>query len=77
VTLKYSDTEYTQVIVGGKDIVLSKTSPPYRVVEIGKDYVIIDQMKNWGIAKLFLTGNGFYVEVNVGEFTYRDYFTRM
>jgi hypothetical protein len=77
VTLKYSDTEYTQVIVGGKDIVLSKTSPPYRVVEIGGDYVIIDQLQNGGKVKLFLERNSFYVEVKVGEFTYRDYFTRM
>jgi hypothetical protein len=26
---------------------------------------------------LFLAGNSFYVEVKVGEFTYRDYFTKM
>jgi hypothetical protein len=34
-------------------------------------------MKNGGIGKLFLSGNSFYVKVKAGEFTYRDYFTRM
>jgi hypothetical protein len=58
-------------------MVLSKESFPYRIVEAGKDYVIVDQMKNGGVSKFFLAGNGFYVEVKVGEFTYRDYFTRM
>jgi hypothetical protein len=50
---------------------------PYRIVEVGKDYVIVDQLKNGGISRLFLSENAFYVEVKVGEFTYRDYFTRM
>ena len=58
-------------------MVLSKASFPYKIVEVGKDYVIVDQMKNGGVGKLFLAGNSFYVEVKVGEFTYRDYFTRM
>jgi hypothetical protein len=76
-TLKYTDEDCTQVVVGGNGLVLSKTSSPSRIVEIGKGYVIVDQLKNDGIGKLFLNGNGFYVEVKVGEFTYRDYFTRM
>jgi len=58
-------------------MVLNKKSFAYKFVEAGKDYVIVDQMKNGGTGKLFLTGNAFYVEVKVGEFTYRDYFTRM
>jgi hypothetical protein len=76
-TLTYTDKEYIEVTVGGKGAVLSKTSSPYRIVEIGKDYVIIDQQKNGGTVKLFVNGNSFYVEVKVGEFTYRDYFTKM
>lgn len=47
-TLTYTDKEYVEVIVDGHGAVLSKTSSPYKVVEIGKGYVIIDQMKNWG-----------------------------
>jgi hypothetical protein len=57
--------------------VISKESIPYKILELGKDYVIVDPMKNGGVGKLFLVGNSFYVEVAVGEFTYRDYFTRM
>jgi hypothetical protein len=40
---------------------------PYRIVEVGKDYVIVDQMKNGGISKLFFSGNAFYVEVKVAS----------
>ena len=76
-TLTYTDQECTQAIVGSSGTVISRESIPYKILELGKDYVIVDQMKNGGVGKLFLAGNSFYVEVKVGEFTYRDYFTRM
>jgi hypothetical protein len=76
-TLTYSEEECTQVTVGGSGAVLSKESSPYRIVEVGKGYVVVDQLKNGGTVKLFLSGNGFYVEVKVGEFSYRDYFTKI
>jgi hypothetical protein len=76
-TLMYTDKECTQVIVGGNGAVLSKESSPYRIVEVGKGYVVVDQLTNGGTSKLFWAGDSFYVEVKVGEFTYRDYFTRL
>jgi len=76
-TLTYTDKEYTEVIVANSGMALSNETCPYRIVEVGKGYVIVDQLKNGGAGKLFLSGNSFYVEVKVGEFTYRDYFTKM
>ena len=76
-TLTYTDQECTQVIAGGSGIVISRESIPYKTLELRQDYVVVDQMKNGGVGKIFLAGNSFYVEVKVGEFTYRDYFTRM
>ncbi len=76
-TLTFTDEECTQVIFANNGTVLSKGSFPYRIVGVGKDYVIIDQLKNGGAGKLFLTANSFYIEVQVGEFTYKDYFRRL
>jgi hypothetical protein len=76
-TLTYTDQQCTQVIVGNSGTVISRESIPYKILELGKDYVVVDQMKNGGVGKVFLAGNSFYVEVNVGEFTYRDYFTKI
>jgi hypothetical protein len=75
--LTYTDKEYTQVIVGRNGAVLSNETSPYRIVEVGKGYIVVDQLTNGGTVKLLFSGNSFYVEVKVGEFTYRDYFTRM
>jgi hypothetical protein len=76
-TLTYTDKKYTEVIVASNGMALSKVTSPYRIVEVGKDYVIIDQLEHGGVNKAFLDGNSFYVEVKVGEFTFKDYFTRM
>jgi hypothetical protein len=76
-TLTYTDKECTEVIVGGNAFVLRKESIPYKIVEVGSGYVIVDQLKHGGVIMLFLERNSFYVEVKVGEFTFKDYFTRM
>ena len=76
-TLTYTDQGCLEIIDDNKGNVLSRESSPYKIVEIGKDYVILDQARNGGVGKLFLKGNSFYVEVKVGEYSYNDYFTRL
>ena len=75
-TLTYTDNECLEIVFDDKENVLSKESFPYKIIEAGKDFVILDQPNNGGVGKLFLEGNSFYVEVKVGEFRYRDYFTK-
>ena len=76
-TVTYSDKEYLQVTYDDKDNILSKESAPYKLIKVGHDFVIIDQMKNGGHEKIFFEGNSFFVEVHVGEYTYKDYFSKI
>jgi hypothetical protein len=75
--LTYRQNECDQVIYDDNGHELSRETIPYRLVEVRKDMVIVDQPKNGGVGKLFRDGeNSFYVIVKVDEFSYRDYFTR-
>jgi hypothetical protein len=75
--LTYRDSECEEVIFTQTGQVLSRETIPYRLVKVEKTVVIIDQKENGGIVKLFRDGNdSLYVEVQVGSYTYRDYFTR-
>jgi len=76
VRLTYTDNKCTEIIVDGKGHELSKESFPYKIVETHKDYIVVDQPNNGGPYRVYLEGNGFYVEVNVGNYTYKDYFTK-
>jgi hypothetical protein len=76
-TITYADEEYFQVIYDDKGNILSKESSPYKILETGRDFVIIDQMKNGGQAKIIFEDNSFFVEVHVGEYSYKDYFSKI
>jgi hypothetical protein len=76
VTLTYTDNKCTEIIVDGIGHELSKQSSPYKIVETHKDYIVVDQPNNGGPGKVFFEGSSFYVEVKVGDYTYRDYFTK-
>jgi hypothetical protein len=75
--LTYRDNECDQITFDNEGRELSRHTMAYRLVEVRKDVVIVDQLDNGGVVKLFRDGDkSFYVEVKVGEFAYRDYFTR-
>lgn len=75
--LTYREHECDQVVFGDNGQVLSKETIPYRLVEVRKDYVVIDQLEKGRIVKLFREGDGsMYVEVLVGSYKYKDYFTK-
>jgi hypothetical protein len=76
VRLTYTDNKCTEIIVDSKDHELSKESFPYKIVETHNDYIVVDQSNNGGPRKGFFEGSSFYVEVKVGEYTYKDYFTK-
>jgi hypothetical protein len=74
--LIYRDEECAEVIYDKSGHELSRKWSPYRVVTIAKDYVVIDE--NGGIAKIYLDDdNSFHVLVRIGDFVYKDYFTRI
>ena len=78
VVVTYRDGEYEQVMRDNSGLEFSRTVAPYRVVEITKDAIIIDQFNNGGLIKQFFEGkDSFYVQVKVGEFTFKDYFTKL
>ena len=77
VTVTYSREKYIQVISDGKGRVLSRGIAPYHIIQIGRHYLVTDQFKNGGIQKLFLEGNSFFVKVRMGQYTYKDYFTKL
>lgn len=73
----YSESEFTQVTFGPDGGVLSSESMPYLLIETHADHVVIDQLANGGRSTLYLDGpDSVYVEVHMGSFTFRDYFTR-
>jgi hypothetical protein len=74
VTLTYTDSKCTEVIFDSKGHELSKESFPYKIVELGDSNIVIDEAS--GVSKIFFEGNHFYVEVKVGDYAYKDYFTR-
>ena len=76
-TVIFADKEYLQIIYDSKGNILSRAYAPYNIITIGQDFVVVDQMENGGIGKLFFEGNSFYVEVQVGEYTYKDYFSKI
>jgi hypothetical protein len=53
---------------------IAKESFPYKIVELGESKIVIHEAS--GVSKIFFEGNHFYVEVKVGDYTYKDYFTR-
>ena len=76
--LIYRDEKCAEVIYDNSGHELSRKWVPYRVVKITKEYVVIDQFENGGVVKIYLDGDdSSYVPVRVGEFVYRDYFTRI
>jgi hypothetical protein len=76
--LIYRDRECAEVIYDNSGHELSRKWFAYRVLEISRRYVIIDQPGIGGIIKIYLDGDdSSYVLVRVGEFKYRDYFTRI
>ena|ERR1700675_2799989 len=75
VTLTYTEKECTEIIFDSKGHELSKESFPYKIVELGESNIVIDEAS--GMSKIFFEGNHFYVEVTVGDYTYKDYFTRL
>jgi len=46
-------------------------------METGSEFVIIHQENTDGVGKIPFQGNSFYVEVTVGNYTYKDYFTKL
>lgn len=58
-TLTYTVDECLEIVFDDKGNVLSRESFPYKTVEIGEDFVILDQLKNGGIVKAFLKGDSF------------------
>lgn len=77
VGLIYSEKEYITVIFDDKANKLSNVSAPYKVVKGSKNYIVIDQFKNGGITEIFIENDSFYVNVSVGEYVYRNYFTKL
>ena len=75
ITLTYTDSQCTEIILDSKGHELSKQSFPYKIVELGESNIVIDEPS--GVNKIFFEGNHFYVEVKVGDYTYKDYFTRL
>jgi hypothetical protein len=75
VTLTYTDSKCTEIIFDSKGHELSKESFPYKIIELGESNIVIDEAS--GVSKIFFEGNHFYVEVKVGDYTYKDYFTRL
>ncbi len=75
--ITYRDEEADQIVFGDNGQVLSRETIPYRLVEVRQHYVVIDQLENGGIVTLFREGDGsMYVEVRVGRYKYKDYFTK-
>lgn len=54
----YSENTYETILSAG---ILTKTVSPYKVIETGTDYIIIDKIENGGIIKIHFTENSFYV----------------
>ena len=77
-TLMYLDKECIEVIHDALGRELSRKALPYRIIKLEKDYLLVDQYNNGGVGKIFRENDdSFYVEVKVGTFVYRDYFTRI
>ena len=77
VQFTYTEHDCLEIIFDRQGNELSRDSSPYRVVEAGPGFVVIDQMNTDGIGKIFFQGDSFYVEVKVDDFTYKDYFKRI
>ena len=75
VTLTYTEKECTEIIVDSIGHELSKESFPYKIVELGESNIVIDEACR--VSKIFFEGNHFYVEVKVGDYIYKGYFTRL
>lgn len=75
--LTYRDHECEQVIFGKDGQVLSRETIPYKLVEVKKDFLVIDQFQKGGVVKLYRDGDqSMYVEVWVGDYSYKDFFTK-
>lgn len=77
VTLTYTDNKCTEIILDSKGHELSQESFPYRIVETHKDYIVVDQPNNGAPYRVYFEGSSFYVEVKVGDYAYRSYFTKL
>jgi hypothetical protein len=77
VTLTYAHNKCTEIIFDSKGHELSKESFPYKIVETHKGYIVVDQPNNGGRYRVFFEGSSFYVEVKVGGYTYKHYFTKL
>jgi hypothetical protein len=76
--LVYTDRECDQITYDSNGHELSRKTLPYRIVRIAPEFVIVDQEKNGGVTKIYRQGrDSLYVEVQVGNYIYRDYFTRV
>src|SRR5215211_1533248 len=77
VVFTYQERECSQVMYAEDGKILSRETFPYELVEVRRDVIVIDQPRNGGMVTFFREGTeSMYVEVNVGAFTYNDYFTR-
>jgi hypothetical protein len=79
VTFTYTEKRCIQITFDERGNLLGKESFPYRIVQSGKDFAVVNHFKNGGESKLFFRGGGdsFYVEVHTRDYEFRDYFTRL
>lgn len=76
--LIYTDHDCTEVVTDEVGREVSREITPYKVLEIHDNYVLVDQLDKGGVVKIFRENDSsLYVEVKVGTFVYRDYFTRI
>ena len=76
--LTYTDHDCVEVITDDTGREISRGITPYKVLAVNDDYVLVDRLAKGGVAKIFReSDSSLYVEVKVGNFVYRDYFTRI
>ena len=76
--LIYTDHDCTEVITDDAGREFSRETMRYKLLEVHDNYVLVDQFENGGVVKIFRENDlTLYVEVKVGDFVYRDYFTRI
>ncbi len=73
--VEFMEDEYWTTLFDKEGNEISHEKAPYKILEKGDGFIVIDQMKNGGISKIFFIDNGFYIDVP--EFGYRDYHKRV
>src|SRR5690625_1229638 len=72
--VEFMEEEYWTVIVDNDGNQISREKAPYKILDREADFIVIDQMENGGVSKIFLVEGGFYIEGT--ELGYRDYHKR-